>query len=183
MDSNEKKSKRPRIGQIRTATPETDITQSHSSENGEERPQRQYRQDYHNSYQSRNNYSGPGQRPYGQRSYNPNYNRDSYQSRPRYNSPDADVSQTTDVDSVPSPSAEGGDTYRHQNSYNQGYRRNNQGYNSYNNRQGGYNNPNRQGGYNNRQGGYNSPNRQGGYNNRQGGYNNKHRQHSSHKKG
>ncbi len=197
MDSNEKKNKRPRIGQIRTATPETEPTQSHSAENSEERPHRQYRQDYQNSgYQSRNSYNGSSQRPYGQRSYNPNYNRDSYQSRPRYNSPEPDTAATVEGENHTAATTEGSDTYRHQNSYNQGYRRNNQGYNNYNrqegysnNRQGGYNNQgynnrqggynnNRQGGYNNqnRQGGYNNQNRQGGYNNRQGGYNSQNRQ-------
>ena len=187
MDSNEKKNKRPRIGQIRTATPETEPTQSHSAENSEERPHRQYRQDYQNSgYQSRNSYNGSSQRPYGQRSYNPNYNRDSYQSRPRYNSPEPDTAATVEGENHTAATTEGSDTYRHQNSYNQGYRRNNQGYNNYNrqegysnNRQGGYNNQgynNRQGGYNNnRQGGYNNQNRQGGYNNRQGGYNSQNR--------
>ncbi len=180
MDSNEKKSKRPRIGQIRTATPETEPTQSHSAENTEERPHRQYRQDYQNSgYQSRNSYNSSSQRPYGQRSYNPNYNRDSYQSRPRYNSPEPDTTATAEGENHTAATTEGSDTYRHQNSYNQGYRRNNQGYNNYNrsegysnNRQGGYNNQNRQGGYNNRQGGYNNQNRN---NNRQGGYNSQNR--------
>ena len=64
MESNEKKNKRPRIGQIRTASPERDVNGESTSENSGEFQQRPYRQDYQGSYQQRNNY---GQRPYNQR--------------------------------------------------------------------------------------------------------------------
>ena len=204
MESNEKKNKRPRIGQIRTASPERDVNGESTSENSGEFQQRPYRQDYQGSYQQRNNY---GQRPYNQRNnYQQRpYAQGNYQQRPRYNSPDAtpasdtvaetNSAETTGENENHSNYRQQGYTpnYRRPQNYNQGYNQggyNNQnrqgGYNnnrqggySNQNRQGGYNNQNRQGGYNNqnRQGGYNNQNRQGGYNNnRQGGYNNQNRQ-------
>lgn len=181
MESNEKKSKRPRIGQIRTVSPERDVNHENNSDASGESQQRPYRQDYQGGYQQRNNY---GQRPYNQRPYN----QGGYQPRPRYNSLEGAESTDNSTDSKPVEQRTEGENqiggYRQQQGYNPNYRRNqgyNQGYNhnGYNNRQGGYNN-NRQGGYNNRdneggynnrQGGYNN-NRQGAYNNRQGGYNN-----------
>ena len=86
MESNEKKNKRPRIGQIRTASPERDVNGESTSENSGEFQQRPYRQDYQGSYQQRNNY---GQRPYNQRNnYQPRpYAQGNYQQRPSYNSP------------------------------------------------------------------------------------------------
>lgn len=170
MESNEKKSKRPRIGQIRTAMPDQENNQVSSSDTGAEAPARNYHSDYQGGYQ-RNNYGG--QRPYQQR-----YNNQGYQQRPRFNAPDAQAGMNGDAQAQGEGQAQGDNDsqlgYNRAPRYNnQGYQqrpRYNQGYNQggYNNRQGGYNN--RQGGYNNRQGGYN--NRQGGYNNRQGGYNN-----------
>ena len=168
MESNEKKNKRPRIGQIRTASPERDVNGESTSENSGEFQQRPYRQDYQGSYQQRNNYQ---QRPYAQ---------GNYQQRPRYNSPDATPASDTVAETNSAETT--GENENHSNYRQQGYNPNyrrpqnyNQGYN-----QGGYNNQNRQGGYNNqnRQGGYNNQNRQGGYSNqnRQGGYNNQNRQ-------
>ena len=182
MDSNEKKSKRPRIGQIRTASPDHEMNSSSAAEG--EAPQRPYRQDYQGGYQQRNNYgqrSYSNQRPYGNQGYQP---------RPRYNNPDSDHAATdSDLTSSSTEGTENTGYRQHQSGYsNQGYRRNT-GYQNYNRqeggynhgpRQNGYNNQNRQGGYNNRnnQGGYNNQGRQGGYNNRnnQGGYNNQGRQ-------
>ena len=179
MESNEKKNKRPRIGQIRTASPERDVNGESTSENSGEFQQRPYRQDYQGSYQQRNNY---GQRPYNQRNnYQQRpYAQGNYQQRPRYNSPDATPASDTVAETNSAETT--GENENHSNYRQQGYNPNyrrpqnyNQGYN-----QGGYNNQNRQGGYNNqnRQGGYNNQNRQGGYNNqnrqnRQGGYNNR----------
>ncbi len=178
MESNEKKNKRPRIGQIRTASPERDVNGESTSENSGEFQQRPYRQDYQGGYQQRNNY---GQRPYNQRNnYQQRpYAQGNYQQRPRYNSPDATPASDTVAETNSAETT--GENENHSNYRQQGYNPNyrrpqnyNQGYN-----QGGYNNQNRQGGYNNnRQGGYNNQNRQGGYNNqnRQGGYNNQNRQ-------
>ena len=194
MDTNEKKPKRPRIGQpIETESNQlnhfekvsTDFRQPASSE-GDELPEnpRPYRQPYNPNRQqgSYNTYNRQG-------GYN-NYNRQGggygqqrhYQQRP-YNN-------TNNVNA----GAEGEQNGENQtdNSYNNGY---NRSYN--NNRQGGYNNyhqqqqngyhrtynnhqqggyqPRQQGGYNNAQGGY-QPRQQGGYNNRQGGYNNNRQQ-------
>ena len=164
MESNEKKNKRPRIGQIRTASPERDVNGESTSENSGEFQQRPYRQDYQGSYQQRNNY---GQRPYNQRNnYQQRpYAQGNYQQRPRYNSPDATPASDTVAETNSAETTgenENHSNYRQQD-YNPNYRRPqnyNQGYN-----QGGYNNQNRQGGYNNQ----NRQNRQGGYNNRQGG--------------
>ena len=178
MESNEKKNKRPRIGQIRTASPERDVNGESTSENSGEFQQRPYRQDYQGSYQQRNNY---GQRPYNQRNnYQQRpYAQGNYQQRPRYNSPDATPASDTVAETNSAETT--GENENHSNYRQQGYNPNyrrpqnyNQGYN-----QGGYNNQNRQGGYNNnRQGSYSNQNRQGGYNNqnRQGGYNNQNRQ-------
>ncbi len=197
MEQNEKKNKRPRIGQIRTVAPEREANREGNPESTGEYQQRPYRQDYQGGYQQRNNY---GQRPYGQRPYN----QGGYQQRPRFNAPDpanqADASaETKPTETTAETENQNGyrqqgytPNYRRNQGYNQsydrqgGYNNNHQGgYNNHqggynNNRQGGYNNGNRQGGYNNnRQGGYNNNNnRQGGYNNgnRQGGYNNNNRQ-------
>jgi len=175
-NSNERKSRRPRIGQNRTPmTPEGDFRQpdregpdsgftAQGGENGEHMrrtyPRRQG--GYYNNapYQSGYDY------------------RDGYQPRRRYNN-------NLNPDGY-------GDVQSQQGGFDGGYQQHRDGYD--NRRQGGYNNQRqggygsqrqggyynqRQGGYNNngsRQGGYNSGPRQGGYgsNNgsRQGGYNN-----------
>jgi len=193
MDSNEKKGKRPRIGEMRNMTPEPNNTTDASmatSDNAaassteyhaggdtgyQPRPyqQRPYQQ-RQGGYQQRN-YGDRQQRPYGQRGYQQRPYNNHYNQRPA-----EDTENTT---------TEGTENTGEQQSYQPRQRNYNQG--GYNNRynQGGYNN-NRQGGYNNRQGGYNN-NRQGGYNNRynqgqdgqqggyqprQGGYNNRYNQ-------
>lgn len=198
MDSNEKKSKRPRIG-VRPVNFENSENHSDfnsqdnaassvaSSENlGEESQER--RQGSYNSYGNNRPYqarpyNNNRQGGYGNNRYNNNqggynnrynnnrYNQGGYQPRQQANPQLEGEPQTSPEGSSVTVGGEGENAgnYQPRQSYN-----NNRynGYNNYNNnRQGGYNN-NRQGGYNNnRQGGYNN-NRQGGYNNRQGGYNN-----------
>ena len=177
MDSNEKKSKRPRIGEMRTGTDSFENNQPVSSDtnSGNTETQDFHQEGYH---QRQNN----GYNRYNQGGYNNRYNnhQGNYQQRANY-TPRPRPEGVEESDNTAAEGAEGATGYqpRYQgNGYNRqgGYNSNRQGgYN--NNRQGGYNN--RQGGYNNRQGGYNpqggySNNRQGGYNNnnRQGGYNN-----------
>lgn len=176
MDSNEKKGKRPRIGQPRIAQQDNETRDfNNAAEPQAEGGAPQYRE---RSYQPRNNQYG-GNR---YNNYNNHYNQDRNDYRPRrsYNNPE----QGASADGV---NAEENDGQQHYSGYRQntqqGYRRydNNQRQGGYGNqRQGGYNNQNRQGGYSNqnRQGGYNNQNRQGGYNNqnRQGGYSNQNRQ-------
>ncbi len=163
MDSNEKKGKRPRIGESRGMAPDV------NSEQGSYTPSADYQQsdkptrEYSSGYQQRS-YQ---QRPYQQRTYNNRYNNHynnasdgGYRPRQQYQAPaDANAEGTTSESST-EQAADGTMTQRpyqprqyQQRPYN-------------NNRQGGYNN-NRQGGYNNRQGGYN--NHQGYNNNRQDG--------------
>ena len=198
MENNEeKKPKRPRIGENRIAASSEGETaiygkveSDHSgdySQNGET-TSRQYGS-YDRPYQPRNNYNNRQggynnrQNNYGNNRYNNQggynnrqggygnnryNNQGGYQPRQQYQSPA--VTEGAETSAAEHSASEG---YTPSTSQEGGYnnRYNNQGgYN--NNRQGGYNN-NRQGGYNNnRQGGYNN-NRQGGYNNnRQGGYNN-----------
>ena len=155
MDSEEKKPKRPRIGEPRQLN-------NNQEYNRYDRPR----------YTNDSDMSDMPQRPYQPRQYNNNrqggynnnYNRqgnyNNYNRQGGYNRP-----YQTQGDYIPQPEGEDNDsnTNNNYNNYRQG------GYN--NNRQGGYNN-HRQGGYNNRQGGGYNNNRQGGYNNnRQGGYN------------
>ncbi|TFU91906.1 pseudouridine synthase [Barnesiella sp. WM24] len=199
MDSNEeKKPKRPRIGENRiAASSEGDtaifgkVENDHAGDyhqGGESAPRREYGS-YDRPYQPRNNYNNRQggynnnrQGGYGNNRYN---NQGGYNNRQggygnnRYNNqggyqPRQQYQSPAVTEGAENSAAEHGSAEGFTPSTQQegGYNRyNNQGgYN--NNRQGGYNN-NRQGGYNNnRQGGYNN-NRQGGYNNnRQGGYNN-----------
>ena len=151
MDTNEKKPKRPRIGQNHEGEKiAAGYGQPMSNDNGDPGDnQRPYARPYQRPYNNYNNRQEGG-------GYN-NYNNRPYQQRP-YQRPYNNNSG----------SAQEGENGTQEGNVNQNYNREG-GYNNYNNRQGGYNN--RQGGYNNRQGGYNN-NRQGGYNNRQGGYNN-----------
>ena len=174
-NENEKKPKRPRIGQSNHAAGETNDFSRYEKVNygkpaaadgegsGEGAPR------YQRPYQPRNNYNNPNRQGgyYNNGGYN---NRQNYQPRPR---PD----YTRNEGLTPRETAEGADGEATQSATYQPRYNNNQ------NRQGGYNNHNRQGGYNNpnRQGGYNNPNRQGGYNNpnRQGGYNNQNRRYNN----
>lgn len=203
MESNEKKPKRPRIGQSVNMNPEQSATPSTpGNDYNSEAPR-------HSEYHPRTSYQRQGGYNNRQGGYNSNrqngYNRynnqgeGGYRPRPQYHNP----ATTTDGEST-TPAAEGEDMQQRpyqQRPYQQRpYQQREGGYNNnrYNNR---YNN-NRQGGYNNRQNGYNNRynnasqgegneggyrprqnsygnNRQGGYNNnrynnnRQGGYNNR----------
>ena len=200
MDSNEKKSKRPRIG-VRPVS--SDSADNHSNdfnsqEGGSHQPDSQERhQGSYNSYgnnrpyqprpYNNNRQGGYGNNRYNnnQGGYNNRYNNNNnrynnYQSRPQAN-PQLEGEVQTSAEGSTATATEGeGTGYQPRPSYN---RYNNQGgYNNgnhyNNNRQGGYNN-NRQGGYNNnrQQGGYGNNRQQGGYNNRQqGGYNNNRQQ-------
>ena len=151
MDSNEKKPKRPRIGQSRPEGEQDNsyerVNRPSADANGEESTNQSYQQ---RQYQPR---------PY---------------QRPNYQNPEAEGENQGEGMENQQPRQQGGYRQYNNNYNNNGYRQG--GYNNQN-RQGGYNNQNRQGGYNNqnRQGGYNNQNRQGGYNNqnRQGGYNNR----------
>ena len=153
MESNEKKGKRPRIGQPRLTQQDNetnDFNNAPSNESGTEDAAPRY---HERPYQPRHNQYGG----YRQNNYNNHYNQDrqnDYRPRRQYNAPD------------PDSQSEGNDENNAQQPYGS-YRQNN-GYRRYDNqRQGGYGNQNRQGGYNNqnRQGGYGNQNRQGGYNN------------------
>jgi len=206
MDSNEKKGKRPRIGESRPVAGDHDLNPEANSEQQHQNdytPRAEGQQGGYSSYRSQYQQN----RPYNNRQggYNNRYNNGGYNNRyNRYNNgggyQQPYQQQDYQQNSAAAPDAEGAEkpqnsaenagqnngTYQQrQGGYNNRY--NNGGYNNrYNNgggyqqRQGGYNNQNRQGGYNNqnRQGGYNNQNRQGGYNNqnRQGGYNNPNRQ-------
>ncbi len=155
METNEKKPKRPRIGEPRNLTPD-------EKEARYEKVTYNQPSEYSSSSDSSSEFTGERhyqQRPYNnnrQGGYNNGYNRQGGYNNNRqggYNN-----------------NRQGGYNNRQQGGYNNNYNNQEGGYN--NNRQGGYNN-NRQGGYNNRQGGYNNNRQQGGYNNnRQGGYNN-----------
>ena len=190
MDNNqEKKPKRPRIGENRIAASSEGETaiygkveSDHSgdySQNGET-TSRQYGS-YDRPYQPRNNYNNRQggynnrQNNYGNNRYNNqggyNNNRQGGYGNNRYNNQGGYQPRQQ----YQSPAVtEGAETSAAEHSASEGYTPSTSqegGYNNRYNNQGGYNN-NRQGGYNNRQGGYNN-NRQGGYNNnRQGGYNN-----------
>lgn len=198
-NSNEKKPKRPRIGQTyrvsdgQNAEERPRYQRPEGAEDGEYRPKRPYqpRQQggYNNGYQQRNNYNNGGYQPrqggYQPRPYQPR------PLRPDFENPEAHTGENGEEQQRPAyqprpyqPRQQGGYNNNRQGGYNNnrqgGYQPRQNGYqrqgqprqhNGYNNnRQGGYNNR-QQGGYNNHQGTYNN-NRQGGYNNRQGGYNN-----------
>ena len=187
MDSNEKRSKRPRIGQPRLSPQDTEMREYERSES---RPDFS-RQREHSSY-SNNRYNNQGGYN-NQNRYNNNRYGNNQGYTPRYhnnyNNPAAsDKTSATEGDNAGMTDEQRQNSYQQRNDYNGGYRRydnqNRQGGYNNQNRQGGYNNQNRQGGYNNqnRQGGYGNQNRQGGYNNnkrpnnRQGGYGNQNRQ-------
>ncbi len=204
MDNNEeKKPKRPRIGENRIAA-SSDVDGSYgkanynhqsseystsgeygSSEYGQERS---YQPRPYNNRQAGYN----GQRGYNNRynnggyrgGYNNRYNQGSYQHR-QYQDNNASVAEGVNTSSNHDassqaegfngqPSQEGGYQPRPYNNRQGGY---NNRYNNYqggyNNRQGGYGNRPQQGGYNNYRGGYGNRPQQGGYNNRQGGYGNR----------
>ncbi|WP_290379003.1 pseudouridine synthase [Duncaniella muris] len=175
MDSNEKKSKRPRIG-VRPINSDSvenrsDFSSQEGGHEGQERQER-HQSSYGNSsygnnrpYQPRpynnnrqggynnNRYNNNNQGGYNRYNNNNNRYNNNYQPRPQANPQLEGEPQTSPEGSVNATSSEGenaGGGY--QPRYNN---------NRYNN-QGGYNN--------NRQGGYNGYNNQNGYNNRQGGF-------------
>ena len=183
MDSNEKRSKRPRIGQPRLSPQDTEMREYERSES---RPD--FSRQREHSFYSNNRYNNQGGYN-NQNRYNNNRYGNNQGYTPRYhnnyNNPAAsDKTSATEGDNAGMTDEQRQNSYQQRNDYNGGYRRydnqNRQGGYNNQNRQGGYNNQNRQGGYNNqnRQGGYNNQSRQGGYNNqnRQGGYNNQNRQ-------
>ena len=182
--NNEKKPKRPRIGEMR-ATGDTNtgnyarVNYPENTSEGSEvnRAPRPYQP---RQYQPR---------PYQPRQYNNNnrYNNNQggdYQPR-QYNN-----NRYNNNAGGENGGSEGGYQPRQQGGYNRGPRQQG-GYNNGQRQQGGYNNgPRQQGGYNNgprQQGGYNNgPRQQGGYNNgprQQGGYNNGPRQQGGYNNG
>ena len=185
MDSNEKKSKRPRIG-VRPVSSDSaeNLKNDFNTQEGNHQSDSQERhQGSYNSYgnnrpyqprpYNNNRQGGYGNNRYsnnqgGYNRYNNNNNRyNNYQPRPMAN-PQLEGEPQSAAEGSVTNTAEGENAGGYQprpqyNRYNQGgYNNNGNHYN--NNRQGGYNNNRPQGGYNNRQGGYNN-NRQGGYNN------------------
>ena len=203
MDSNEKKSKRPRIGVRPVNSDSADNRSENSDFNAQEGGRNTDSQERHqgsfNSYgnnrpyqprpYNNNRQGGYGNNRYnnqgGYNRYNNNNNRyNNYQQRPQAN-PQVEGEPQTSAEGAAATPAEGENAayqprpaynrYNNQGGYNNGNHYNNNRQGGYNNRQGGYNN-NRQGGYgqNRQQGGYNN-NRQGGYgqNRQQGGYNNR----------
>lgn len=199
METNEKKHKRPRIGQSTENENSTDNNRYEKvnagynrsygdAGNGNDLPenprpyQRRYdnRGGYGNYNQNQNGYNGYHNRQGGyqprpyQRPYNQNTQDNDKQNGESMGNSDFQQRDNGYNGYKRQQNGYTGNGYNRQNGYGgQGFQQNgynrNQGYGM--NRQGGYNN-NRQGGYNkNRQvGGYNN-NRQGGYNNRQGGFN------------
>ncbi len=177
MDNNEeKKPKRPRIGENRIAA------SSDGENNFSSKVDHGQQGDYHspeNGHREYNSYDRPYQpRPYNNRQqggYNNRYNNQGGYNNNRqqggYNNRYNNQGGYQPRQYQPQQGVEGAENTADQSA--EGYAPSSQpeGYNAY--RPSGYNN-NRQGGYNNRQqGGYNN-NRQGGYNNRrQGGYNNR----------
>ena len=186
-NSNEKKPKRPRIGQTYRVSEgqNTDerprFQRPEGNEDGEYRPKRPYQPrpqgGYNNGYQQRNNYNNGGyqQRPgaYQPRPYQPRPQRPDFENNEGHTAENGEEQQRPAYQPRPyQPRPQNGYGNNRQRAYNNhqqgGYQQRQNG--GYNNRQG---QPRQQGGYNNRQGGYNN-NRQNGYNNnRQGGYNNR----------
>ena len=180
-NSEEKKPKRPRIGENRiAASPDGEVhfsskvnySQSEDRHNASESDAGEYQRPYqprnYNANRQQGGYNANRQGGYGQQGgygnrqqggYNNRYgNQGGYQ--PRTQSYQAPASSSDSDEST--TSAEG---YAQTSAENSGYQ---SGYNNQRYNQGGYNN-NRQGGYNNnrQQGGYNANRRpqQGGYNN------------------
>ena len=141
-NSNDKKTKRPRIGESRPAAGDMP-TEQRNSYTTTDSTSDQTAPDYHQG--------GTGYRPRQQGGYQPRYNQGGYQ--PRYNNQGGYRQQ------------QGGYQPRQQGGYRQqqgGYQPRQQG--GYRQQQGGYQGQNRQGGYQGRQ--------QGGYRQQQGGYQN-----------
>lgn len=163
MENNEKKPKRPRIGEARSVmpeqsanpnAPEREYSDGDSARQSDYRPRPSYQQGPRQSGYNRQ--GGYNNRQGGYNRYN-NQNEGGYRPRPHYNAP-----AITEEGQENASASEGEETPR---TYQRPYQQRYQQRTPYQNREGGY----RNNGYNNRQGGYN--NRQGGYNNHQGGYN------------
>ncbi len=192
MDSNEKKSKRPRIG-VRPVSSDSaeNLKNDFNTQEGNHQSDSQERhQGSYNSYgnnrpyqprpYNNNRQGGYGNNRYsnnqgGYNRYNNNNNRyNNYQPRPMAN-PQLEGEPQSAAEGSVTNTAEGENAGGYQprpqyNRYNQGgYNNNGNHYN--NNRQGGYNNNRPQGGYNNnRQQGFKKPNpRQNQYGMPQGG--------------
>ncbi|WP_290394371.1 pseudouridine synthase [uncultured Muribaculum sp.] len=170
MDSEEKKPKRPRIGENRIAASSDGDAQHYGKVNYDQPSDYQSSGEHtQGDYQRERNYQprpynnnrqqgGYGNNRYNQggyrqgNNYNNRYNQGGYQPRQQYQSPAASEGAESTTPAEGTSMSEG--------------------YTPSNRQQGGYNNNRQQGGYNNRQqGGYNNnrqqgPNRQGGYNNR-----------------
>ena len=149
MDNNEKKSKRPRIGEVRNVSPDNPEEGARYSEHrtdfGGDRPQAT---GYRPRQQGYNRQGGYGYNN-NQGGYN-RYNNEQGGYRPRQQYQAPAEGQTSADDSTESTESTGYQPrYRQQSGYNN------------NRQQGGYGYNRQQGGYNNRQ--------QGGYNNRQQG--------------
>lgn len=171
MDTNEKRPRRPRIGESRgnAETSENFDNKQYSASAGDNDQAAQGEHTYNRPYSRQGGYNN---RPYNngyngyqrQGGYN-NRPYNNYQQRPYNNyQQHAAAADDQNAEATTPQATDGENGYQQHRPYNNYNRQG--GYN--NNRQGGYNNYNRQGGYNNRQGGYNNYNRQGGYNNRQG---------------
>ena len=191
MDSNEKKSKRPRIGvrPVSSDSAENLKNDFNTQEGNHQSDSQEHHQGSYNSYgnnrpyqprpYNNNRQGGYGNNRYsnnqgGYNRYNNNNNRyNNYQPRPMAN-PQLEGEPQSAAEGSVTNTAEGENAGGYQprpqyNRYNQGgYNNNGNHYN--NNRQGGYNN-NRQGGYNNnRPQGFKKPNpRQNQYGMPQGG--------------
>lgn len=184
MDTEEKKPKRPRIGQARPTINNTDGEQTqHRFERVGYTPRPRYNNnsDSHSTNESQQGYTPryQQQQQYGRPYYHNNYQNNRQNS---YNNNDTPYAQTDSPASY--ENGENGEQqqptqYRQYNRDGQQqrpYRQyNNQGGYRQNNNRGGYRQNNNQGGYrqNNNQGGYRQNNNQGGYrqnNNNQGGY-------------
>ena len=170
MDSNEKKGKRPRIGESRPVAGDHDLNPEANSEQQHQNdytPRAEGQQGGYSSYRSQYQQN----RPYNNRQggYNNRYNNGGYNNRyNRYNNgggyQQPYQQQDYQQNSAAAPDAEGAE--KPQNSAENAGQNNG----TYQQRQGGYNNRYNNGGYNNR---YNNG---GGYQQRQGGYNNQNRQ-------
>lgn len=190
MESNEKRAKRPRIGQQPVSEPISETNHVHADSNSAQRdyqprPRRDYNQPYQQRYNNNQRYNNPG-------NYNHNNDGNGFNNH-RQRQYDNNTEGTAEGSQQPYQQRQyrqgGYNNYGYQqrpNSYNRGgqggYGNRQGGYNrgdqqgqeeGYGNRQGGYSRNQSGGGYGNRQGGYNRNQNGGGYGNRQGGYNNR----------
>ena len=162
-NSNDKKTKRPRIGESRPAAGDMP-TEQRNSYTTTDSTSDQTAPDYHQG--------GTGYRPRQQGGYQPRYNQGGYHNR--YNAPEGEASADTTGAAGENNAEQPNTGYRpryQQGGYqprHTGYQPRQQG--GYRQQQGGYQ-PRQQGGYRQQQGGYQGQNRQGGYQGRQqGGY-------------